>query len=63
MIVYLRMMLAPITVRFLDTHAMIAALGFLEEVPYDTISPWQTRYTKRVIAKELIRRNIFFWEK
>ena len=56
----------PITVRFLESDALLGTFYFLDRVEKDKLNDdplWQqSQKTKFAIAKELIRRKIEFWD-
>ena len=60
----LRMLISPISLRFHDTEAMKQALWVLEKskASDEDVPRWMRNFAKKAIARELIRRNEFFWE-
>lgn len=65
MLGYVRMMLAPITVRFFATDGLIETMQFLDMCDRDKLDADLAKFADRtqlVIAKELIRRKVRFWE-
>jgi hypothetical protein len=62
---YIRMVFAPITVRFFPTDALIETMNFLGLCDHDKLDTPTSKFARRtefVIAKELIRRKVRFWE-
>lgn len=61
----LRFMIAPITVRFLDTEDLLVTLSVLERAieikKGDKAFVKRTAKAERLIARELIRRRVRFW--
>lgn len=61
----IRIFFAPITVRFLETDALIETMQFLDLCNRDKLDSKLAGFADRtqlVIAKELIRRKVRFWE-
>lgn len=65
MLGYVRMMLAPITLRFFATDGLIETMNFLDMCDRSKLDKSTAKFADRtqfVIAKELIRRKVRFWE-
>lgn len=61
----LRMALAPLAVRFFPTDSLIETMNFLGLCDHDKLDKSTSKFARRtefVIAKELIRRKVRFWE-
>ena len=61
----IKLFFAPISVRFFETDALIETMRFLDMCDRNKLDKKLADFTVRtqfVIAKELIRRKIRFWE-
>ena len=58
---FFRKLFAPITIRYLDTDDLQETLSMLGMVEREKIGPTLAR-TEKLIARELIRRGVRFWE-
>ena len=61
----IKLFFAPITVRFFETDALIETMQFLDMCDRDRLEGDLAKFTDRtqlIIAKELIRRKVRFWE-
>lgn len=61
----LRFVLAPITMRFIKTDDLINTMSLLDMCDNDKLDADTAKFAHRTqmrIAKELVRRNVRFWE-
>lgn len=60
----IRFIFGPLILRFYNEDALRQALEVLEisKATDAEVPRWMRNRAKRIIARELIRRNIFFWE-
>ncbi len=59
-----RKLIAPITLRFRSTDALLAAMDMLERShnnPKSSVSNAELESAMIIIARELIRRKVIFW--
>ena len=62
---YIRQLLAPITLRFFATDGLIETMQFLDLCDRSKLDKSTAKFadcTQLLIAKELIRRKVRFWE-
>lgn len=61
----IRLFFAPITIRFFETDALIETMTFLDRCDRTKLEKSLADFTDRtqlIIAKELVRRKVRFWE-
>jgi hypothetical protein len=65
MMAYIRQFFAPITLRFFATDGLIETMQFLDLCDRSKLDKSTAKFadrTQMLIAKELIRRKVRFWE-